>query len=79
MEKDSQFWLPVWITLPIASKACIELVKCGCKSTMAAMADVLVRRPDGGAPSFVAVNEKRRFPEGRSICFTAIVNPVDGT
>ena len=24
---------PVWITLPMASKACNELVKCGCKSS----------------------------------------------
>ena len=26
-------WAPVWITLPVASKACTELVKCGCKSS----------------------------------------------
>jgi len=25
-------WNPVWTTLPIASKACAELIKCGCKS-----------------------------------------------
>ena len=25
-------WTPVWTTLPIASKACAELIKCGCKS-----------------------------------------------
>lgn len=30
--KDSQSWTPVWITRPVASKACSELVKCGCKS-----------------------------------------------
>ncbi len=23
-------WTPVWTTLPIASKACAELIKCGC-------------------------------------------------
>ena len=26
-------WSPVWITLPVASKACTELVECGCKSS----------------------------------------------
>ena len=26
-------WCPVWITLPVASKACTELVKCNCKSS----------------------------------------------
>ena len=25
-------WTPVWTNLPIASKACAELIKCGCKS-----------------------------------------------
>ena len=25
-------WTPVWTTIPIASKACAELIKCGCKS-----------------------------------------------
>ncbi|KAJ8043846.1 hypothetical protein HOLleu_11123 [Holothuria leucospilota] len=29
---DNQRWVPVWITQPITSKACSELVKCGCKS-----------------------------------------------
>ena len=32
LEEDSQSWVPVWNTLPMASKACSELVKCGCKS-----------------------------------------------
>lgn len=32
LDKDSQSWLPVWNTLPVASKACSELVKCSCKS-----------------------------------------------
>ena len=26
-------WSPVWMTLPVASKACTELVRCGCKSS----------------------------------------------
>ena len=30
--EESQSWEPVWTTLPVASKACSELVKCGCKS-----------------------------------------------
>jgi len=33
LDRDSQIWLPVWSLLPMASKACSELVKCGCKST----------------------------------------------
>ena len=32
LEEDSQSWVPVWNTLPMASKACSELVKCSCKS-----------------------------------------------
>lgn len=31
MDKDSNAWLPFWTTLPIASAACRELVKCACK------------------------------------------------
>ena len=31
LDEDSQ-WAPVWNTLPVVSKACSELVKCGCKS-----------------------------------------------
>ena len=31
-DEESQSWVPVWNTLPLASKACTELVKCGCKS-----------------------------------------------
>ena len=27
---DSQCWLPLWTTLPIASKACLELMKFSC-------------------------------------------------
>ena len=25
-------WTPVWTTLPLASKTCAELIKCGCKN-----------------------------------------------
>ena len=32
LDSNSQSWRPVWITLPLSSKACSELVKCGCKS-----------------------------------------------
>ena len=32
LDEDSQSWVPVWITLPVACDACSELVKCGCKS-----------------------------------------------
>ena len=26
-------WMPVWMTIPEAAKACSELIKCGCKSS----------------------------------------------
>ena len=29
---DCRSWVPVWNSLPMASKACSELIKCGCKS-----------------------------------------------
>jgi hypothetical protein len=32
LDEDSQSWVPVWSTIPVASKACSELVKCGCTS-----------------------------------------------
>ena len=32
LSEDGHSWMPVWNTLPTASKACSELVKCGCKS-----------------------------------------------
>ena len=32
LDKQSSSWLPVWTMLPLASKACTELIKCGCKS-----------------------------------------------
>ena len=32
LDRESNSWVPVWTTLPLASKACSELVKCGCKS-----------------------------------------------
>ncbi len=31
--EETKSWVPVWNDLPIAAKACSELVKCGCKST----------------------------------------------
>ena len=31
-DEEHQSWVPVWITLPVSSRACSELVKCGCKS-----------------------------------------------
>jgi 5'-3' exonuclease len=30
--EENNAWAPVWNILPVASKACSELVKCGCKS-----------------------------------------------
>ena len=32
LQNDSQSWAPVWNVLPVASKACSELVECSCKS-----------------------------------------------
>lgn len=32
MDSDSQCWTPLWTLLPVASNACGELVKCGCKT-----------------------------------------------
>jgi len=32
LDKGSESWVPVWNTIPVASKACGELVTCGCKS-----------------------------------------------
>ena len=30
---DDSLWTPCWTTLPEASKACEELIKCGCKKS----------------------------------------------
>ena len=32
LDEDTKSWRPVWTTLPVASKACTELVKCSCRS-----------------------------------------------
>jgi hypothetical protein len=32
-DKDTQSLVPVWTTLPMATEACSDFVKCGCKST----------------------------------------------
>lgn len=32
LDTETKSWRPVWSSLPMASKACSELVKCGCKS-----------------------------------------------
>ncbi|KAG0695452.1 hypothetical protein GWK47_026888 [Chionoecetes opilio] len=32
LESATKTWRPVWSNLPVASQACSELVKCGCKS-----------------------------------------------
>lgn len=31
-DDDIKSWTPIWTTLPVASNACAELIKCGCKS-----------------------------------------------
>ena len=33
MNEENSSWLPVWTALPVASVACTELIKCGCKSS----------------------------------------------
>lgn len=32
LDQDTKSWTPVWTISPIASKACLELIKCSCKS-----------------------------------------------
>lgn len=32
MKRESQSWNPVWTTMPMASKACSEVLKCGSQS-----------------------------------------------
>jgi len=31
LDEEANSWVPVWNTLPVASKACSELVECGCE------------------------------------------------
>ena len=35
-DNTSNSWIPVWTTIPVASKACSELLKCGCKKEIGA-------------------------------------------
>ena len=32
LDGETNLWVPVWTTLEVASKACSELVRCGCRS-----------------------------------------------
>jgi hypothetical protein len=34
MDKESQCLTPLWTSLPVASKACGELISCGCKAAV---------------------------------------------
>ena len=31
LDEETNSWVPVWNTLPVVSKACSELVECGCE------------------------------------------------
>ena len=33
LDEAANTWSPLWTTLPVASKACLELIKCSCKSS----------------------------------------------
>ena len=37
-------WSPVWISQPIASSGCLELVKCGCKSEKGCVLDAAAKK-----------------------------------
>ena len=52
---DSQSWLPLWTTLPIASKACLELIKCSLRARVAVGIDVAVKELIGHAQDSVTV------------------------
>ena len=52
-DKTSNSWIPVWTTILVASKACSELVKCGCIKRMWEQG-VHVRRKTGNVQNNVA-------------------------
>ena len=55
-------WSPVWISLPVAAKACNELVKRGCKSSMGLWRKMhlctYARRHNGNVLNYVAATVK---------------------
>lgn len=55
-DEDSQPWVPVWNTISVASKACSELVKCGCKDVVLG---VHAKRQAGGALNSAVVTAKK--------------------
>ncbi|KAG0710563.1 hypothetical protein GWK47_002454 [Chionoecetes opilio] len=55
LESATKTWRPVWSNLPVASQACSELVKCGCKSATCGD-DAHARRRSGSAPNYAAAN-----------------------
>ena len=55
---DSQSWLPLWTMLPIASKACLELINIPVRARVAVGRDVAVKELIGHAQDSVTVTEK---------------------
>ena len=53
LDKQSSSWLPVWTMLPLASKACTELVKCGCKVSKVVEQGVHARKQTGNVLNYV--------------------------
>ena len=56
-DTEAKTWLPVWSRLPIAAKACSELVRCGCKSGGVGQGEA-AKKPAGSALNSVAANVK---------------------
>ena len=48
-------WKPVWMTLPEAAKACLELLKCGCKQECAGRCKCI--KPISLGQGYVSVQE----------------------
>ncbi len=63
--EQSRSWAPVWNTIPVASKACSELVKCSCKSQNGCGAiGAYAERQVGNAPNFVVVTVRNHIISG---------------
>ena len=58
LDTDTKSWCPAWNSLPMANKACNELVRCECKSAICCGGTVYARRHIGDVLNSVAVNAK---------------------
>ena len=70
-------WVPVWITLPMANKACQELLKCGSKRVKGcgAMPDAAARKLTSRVLNFVnvVVYVKKNLPAVNSCYIITII------